>query len=114
MHDDETILKAPRAVQRKGDIRFAMERGDLGVVRYLLERDGRATYAEAVPDKSLTEWIEKAEAHEEVFGEDSFLVADHRFNVELLPFIDRQAAGERLSRRDMPGAYWSMERGWHE
>lgn len=102
-----------QAQHRVGDIAFAMERGDLSVVKYLLSRDGRVAYTDIVPEDDLTSWLKRAEMHEAIHGMASFLVASHRFNIELRPILNRQAAGDLLSADDLPSSRWSMHRGWH-
>ena len=98
---------------KRHNLWFAMERGSLSVVRYLVHRDGMAFCSSLLPYGELDAWLEKAGAYEAVHGDGSFLVAGHRFNAELLPCLDRQAAGEHVAVRDLPAPFWSMELGWH-
>lgn len=100
--------------QRRQGLVFSMERGSLRTVRYRVERDGLAPWASLLPKGRLTAWIAEAEAYEAAHDEGSFLVKDHRFNVEILPRILRRANEEGQTNHDCPAPRWSMELGWHD
>jgi hypothetical protein len=100
--------------QRRQSLVFSMERGSLRTVRYRIKRDGLALWASLLPEGQLAAWIAEAEAHESVHGLGSLLVKDHRFNVELLPWILRRADEASRPTHDCPASGWSMELGWHD
>lgn len=100
--------------QRRQSLVFSMERGSLRTVRYRIKRDGLALWASLLPKGQLAAWIAEAEAHEAVHGVGSFLVKDHRFNVELLPWILQRANEASRLTHDCPASRWSMELGWHD
>ncbi len=101
------------ADMRRRALVFAMETGSLRVVRHCIERDGLDVWASLLPDGHLATWLAKAEAHETVNGPGSFLDKEHRFNVEVLPWLDRPAETPSETPRDAPAFFWSMELGWH-
>ena len=100
--------------QRRQSLVFSMERGSLRTVRYRVERDGLAPWASLLPEGRLAAWIAEAEAYEAAHEEGSFLVKDHRFNVEILPRILRRVNEEGRTNHDCPASRWSMELGWHD
>ncbi|MBC9207097.1 hypothetical protein IBL26_09655 [Roseomonas aerophila] len=104
---------APTEEEKREDLEFTMQRGDLLVVRYLADRHGMAECERLFPDGTLSAWLARAEAHEAEHGEGAFLDPSHRFNRELLPILDRQAAGEHMTPKDLPAPRWNMDRGWH-
>lgn len=113
MYDGENLRPVISDEERRDSLTFAMERGDLLVVRYLIRRHGGGTCARLLPQGHLDAWLAEAEAHEAANGPGSFLEAEHRFNAELLPYLDRQADGEVLTPADLPAPRWCMDRGWH-
>lgn len=101
------------AEQTCDSLEFAVARGDLLLVRYLVDRHGSGACERVLPAGALRSWLAAAEAHEAAYGGRSFLKSDHRFNRELLPILDRQTAGERITVEDLPAPLWTLERGWH-
>lgn len=96
-------IKHPKermVADRIDGLRFARERGDVLVVRCLLDREDMehlmadASAGNHALVEDVREWLRSAELDEAHRGKGACLVADHPFNVERLPRLDAIAMGQ--------------------